>query len=64
MKINGEVLGVESNGDSLNVRIQGNEERAAEWRPYLRFTLQLPENVKTRKAFFVGRRVRIDVTTL
>lgn len=64
MKITAEILAVTANGDSLDVRVQGKEERAAEWRPYLAFTLQLPDTERTRRAFYLGRKIRVDVTSL
>jgi hypothetical protein len=64
MKITAEILSVDSNGDSLSVKVQGKEARAAEWRPYLAFTLQIPDNVKNRKAFHLGRKVRVTVETV
>ncbi|MEQ1580890.1 MAG: hypothetical protein ABL964_09885 [Steroidobacteraceae bacterium] len=61
MKIKAEVIAVETSGDALDVSLQGKAEADAEWRPMLRFNVQVPESIKNRRAFYVGRDVRISI---
>jgi hypothetical protein len=63
MKLKCEVTAVEKNGDSLQVRMQGSALGDAEWRPYLRFTIEIPITEKTKKSYFIGRNVDIDIKT-
>ena len=64
MRIKAEVLAAETTGDTLKIKVQGKEMRAACWRPMLGFVLELPDKPKHRRAFHIGRKVRITVETL
>lgn len=61
MKITAEVLSVDSHGDALNVKLQGKAKIDADWRPYLKFDLDVPETDKNRRAFYVGRKVKLTI---
>lgn len=63
MKINAEVLAVETIGDALRVTLQGKAEADAEWRPYLRAHIDIPETLPNRRAYFIGRRVTLQLKT-
>jgi len=64
MKVRAEILGVESHGDKLQVKVQGRQDRDAEWRPYLSFTFEVHDSQKARKAMHVGRMVRLQIDPL
>ncbi len=61
MKITAEVLLVETTGDALHLRLQGHADTDAAWRPYLVLNIQLPDSERTRRAYYVGRKVTIQV---
>lgn len=63
MKINAEVLAVSTNGDNLSIRAQGQVPHAADWRPMVTATIELPDNATTRKAFHVGRKIAMQIKT-
>lgn len=64
MKLKHEVLKVENCGDFLRVTVQGKALRDAEWRPMLSCVVDVPDTIKNRQAFYVGRRVQIQLTAL
>jgi hypothetical protein len=55
MKIKAEIIGVESQGDALQIVLQGAPETAPEWFGWKRQSFIVPATVKNKKAFFVGR---------
>jgi hypothetical protein len=61
MKIRGEVLSVETDGDKLRVRLQGAAQKMAEWRSLLSIRIEVPDVVKNRRTYYVGRIVYIEV---
>jgi hypothetical protein len=61
MKITAEVLLVETIGDALHLRLQGRAATDSDWRPWLVLNIQLPDTVRTRRAYYVGRKVIIQV---
>jgi len=64
MKLDCEVIGVETNGDSVDVKLQGSQTRSADWRRMGTHILTLDANSTIGKTFYVGRRVKIEVTAL
>jgi hypothetical protein len=61
VKIECEVLGVESRGDLLRVRLQGKAVGAADWQPLGVLELDVPPSHTNQKAFYVGRHVTVNV---
>lgn len=61
MRIRAEVLSMETTGDCLRMRLQGRGEADAEWRPYLQLTLEIPDQLRNRRAYYVGRIITIKV---
>ena len=61
MKIEGEVIAVETDGDRFKVRIQGGSPGEADWRPMGVTTLSFPSNAATQKAFYLGRKLAIEI---
>lgn len=61
MKLECEVVGVETQGDFLEVKFQGNQPNDAEWRRAGYSSIQIAYSAKAASAFPVGRRVRIIV---
>lgn len=61
MKIAAEVTRVETTGDSLRVTMQGKPPRSADWHPLAAQIIEVPDHPQTRRAFYVGRRVTIEV---
>jgi len=43
------------------IRVQGRQTRQAQWRDWLGFSLAVPDNEATRKAFYVGRLIAVTV---
>lgn len=64
MKLRAEVLGVQTNGTELIVTTQFNEIAAAEWRDMQPLVLRISDIPRHRKAFHVGRALRITVEPL
>ena len=62
MKINCEVIGVETHGDSLSVTLQGKPPKSADWRPIERQTVIIPTTRSTERTFHVGRRCTLTIT--
>ena len=64
MKIQVEILAVETNGDTLSIRTQGRAKKDARWRPMVRPVLSVPDTTSSRKAFYVGRKVEVRIKPL
>ncbi len=62
MKIKGEVIAVETMGESLRIDIQGKATSDAEWRPYSKMTFSVACIDKNARAFWIGRRVKVEIT--
>jgi hypothetical protein len=56
-----ELLEVSGGGTSLTLRLQGRQIGAAEWREWNKMTLEIPATEKSKKAFYVGRRVILSL---
>lgn len=63
MKIHSEVLAVETIGDALRVTLQGKAETDADWRPYLKAHIDVPETLPNRRAYYIGRKVTLTLKT-
>ena len=63
MKIECEVIGVETTGESLCVRMQGLPSGAAQWRGVERQTITVPTTKRNERSFHAGRRVILTVAT-
>lgn len=61
MKIRAEVTRVETTGDGLRVTMQGKPPRAAGWHPLAPQVIEVPDSAPTRRAFYVGRVVMLEV---
>lgn len=61
MKIEGEIIGVETQGDTMRVDVQGKPPTAAEWRPLGRQSFVVPYSEANGKTFYVGRYVSIKI---
>ena len=57
-----DITAVETDGDVLTVTARGNADRDAEWRRMESFALPMVDTVRTRRAMYVGRRLRLVVT--
>lgn len=60
MKLHGEVIEVSLNGDGITIAIQAKTGRAA-WRPIERQILRIGDTVQNRRAFYIGRKVTIEL---
>ncbi len=61
MKIRCEVTAVETTGDSLRVKMQGNPPNAAFWRRWEVQEVIIPATKTSQRTFYVGRSVSITV---
>ncbi len=61
MKLMTEIIEVSASCDGLRVKLQGKAEYAADWRPIVSQTIELPDTAATRRAFYVGRKVALIV---
>lgn len=61
MKIEAEVLAVESNGDVLFISTQGKTTDSAGWRALERHTFKVPMTIRNSRAFYVGRKLEIEI---
>ena len=61
MKLECEVIGAETQGDFLEVKFQGNQERDADWRRMGVQSIQIAYSPVSARTFYVGRRVMITV---
>lgn len=61
MKIKAEVIEVSTNGETLAVTLQGGGRKDASWRRLGRHTLQVADTKPNRKAFHVGRIVKMEI---
>ena len=64
MKIKAEVLGAETIGDALRLKLQGQAEGAADWAPMLALTVEVPPREKNHRAYYVGRKVALTIEPL
>jgi hypothetical protein len=61
MKIKAEVIAVETNGNSITVRMQGNQIGAsAAWRMEVQ-EIHISASKTNSRAFYIGRSVEIEV---
>ena len=60
MKMTGEVLEVALNGDGITIVIQAKVGRA-DWKPIERQTLRIDDTAQNRRAFYVGRKVTLEL---
>ena len=60
MKLTGEVMEVALNGDGMTIAIQAKTGRA-DWRPIERQTLRIGDTQQNRRAFYVGRKVTLEL---
>jgi hypothetical protein len=63
MHIRAEVTEVSTNGNTLTVKMQGRGKRDASWRRYGHFEIQIPATKSNGRAYYVGRIVRLKITT-
>lgn len=61
MKIEGEVLAVETTGECYRVRCQGTSPGNADWRPWQSFSFEVPATTRNGQTFYIGRKVQIIV---
>ena len=61
MKIEASVIGVETHGETLQVTLQGKEPNSADWRPYSSQTFKIADNERNARAFWIGRKVEIEI---
>lgn len=61
MKLECEVIAVETCGDSLRVKLQGKPPTAAEWRGVERQEILIPTTDAAQRTFHIGRKVTITV---
>lgn len=61
MKLEAEVLSVETIGDKLAVRTQADETATADWRPMVKIDFQVADTPRNRKTMHVGRRLAIKI---
>ena len=64
MKVRAEILSVETHGEKLCVKLQGRQDRDAEWRPYLSLSIEVHDSPRARKAMYLGRVLRLNIETL
>ena len=64
MKITAHVLSVADAGDQLRITAQGPTECAASWRPYNKIEFTVPLTKTTQRAFWIGRKISIEVKPL
>jgi hypothetical protein len=60
MKIDAQITGVNTDGDTLHVTAQGKIKDMAEWRRPLNISFDVPDENGTRKTYVVGRKLRIE----
>lgn len=63
MKMRCEIIAAENRGDNFKIKVQARQSRAAEWRSWNCFEIEMPAHPKTIKAFHVGRIVKIEIKT-
>ncbi len=61
MKMRCEVLTITSDGETLSVGLQGSPKASAKWRTLERQELKIPDTERSRRAFWLGRIVTIDL---
>lgn len=62
MKLKCEVLEVSNDGDALCVTLQGSSKSDPDWYGWKNQTIRLRSTERTRRAFYIGRIVEIEVT--
>jgi hypothetical protein len=63
VKMQCEILGIETTGLNLRLKLQGRQKNCAEWREWCSMTIEIPATEKTKPAFYLGRRVIVDIRT-
>lgn len=63
MKLRCEVIGVSSNGEVLDVRLQGSEVSAAEWRRMGVQQIQIADTPGNKKTYHLGRVITLEIKT-
>jgi hypothetical protein len=61
MILNCEVIGVETTGDTLRIKLQGNSLADAAWRNMNVQSIEISASGKVGSTFYVGRKVAISV---
>lgn len=61
MKLRCEILAVRTTGNSLAIKVQGQQPSGAEWRDMNAFEIEIPAHDRTAKAFYVGRVITIEI---
>jgi hypothetical protein len=61
MKIRAEIISLDTNGETMQVKLQGSASTDAEWRPGLRLSIELPDKGSIRKAYHLGRIIHLTV---
>lgn len=61
MKLIGEVIKAVTTGDTLTIEVQAKPPRSAFWRRLAVTSIDMPHTEYSRRAFYIGRKVRIDV---
>ena len=64
MKITAHVLSAADAGDQLRIIAQGPTEGAASWRPYSKIEFTMPLTKASQRAFWIGRKISIEVKPL
>lgn len=63
MKIKAHVLAVEDAGEIIKVRTQGEPIGSAAWRGLMVYEFPVPLSERNKRAFYIGREIRIEITT-
>jgi hypothetical protein len=61
VKIDCEIISVESNGESMAITLQGKPPSSAEWRNLERQKIVLPDSAVMRRALYLGRNVTLTM---
>lgn len=61
MKLRGEIIGLETTGDQIVVRINANEVQAAEWRSGTPVEIRLSDTARHRDALRIGRAIELEL---
>ena len=59
MKFKMEVIAVEATGDNARVTMEGQYNGAADWRPYLKWVVEMP--VHAVKSYRIGQAIRAEI---
>lgn len=63
MKLRGDVIEVRNCGDFIEVTMQAKVGRS-QWKPIEKQTFRVDDNVSNRRAFYIGRVVRVSIVPL